>query len=104
MTDRDPQDAGGPRAAQRSPSEALHDLRELLEGHRAGDLQCLELCPICRAADVLRAAAPDDIKDQWRAVQREALLTMKVAIDRYVEHLDSEPADRGPRVQDIPID
>lgn len=104
MTDRDPQNPGGPSAARQSPSEALRDLRELLEGHRAGELRCLELCPICRAADVLRATAPEDIKGQWRVVQREALLTMKVAIERYVEHLDSEPAAGGPRVKDIPID
>jgi hypothetical protein len=62
------------------------------------------LCPICRAADVLRATAPDDIKDQWQVVQREALLTMKAAIDRYVERLDAEPPERGPSVQDIPIE
>jgi hypothetical protein len=101
MTDRDQHSPGGQRTAQQSPSEAL---RELLESHGDGNLRCVELCPICRAADVLRATAPDDIKDQWQAVQREALLTMKAAIDRYVERLDAEPAERGPRVQDIPID
>lgn len=79
------------------------DLDDLLGGH-SGDLHCLELCPICRAADVLRASAPDELRDGWHDVQREALLTMKAMIDRYVERLDSEPADRGPRVEDIPID
>jgi hypothetical protein len=29
---------------------------------------------------------------------------MKAAIDRYVERLDAEPAERGPRVEDIPIE
>ena len=86
---------------QQSPSEAL---RDLLESHGDGSLRCVELCPICRAADVLRATAPDDLKDQWQVVQREALLTRKAAIDRYVERLDETPAERGPRVQDIPID
>jgi hypothetical protein len=101
MTDSHQQNPGGARAAQQSPSEAL---RDLLESHGDGDLRCVELCPICRAADVLRATAPDDIKDQWQVVQREALLTMKAAIDRYVERLDAEPAERGPSVEDIPID
>jgi hypothetical protein len=87
-----------------NPSTAADALRELLESHGDGSLRCVELCPICRAADVLRATAPDDIKDQWQVVQREALLTMKAAIDRYVERLDAEPAERGPRVEDIPID
>jgi hypothetical protein len=86
---------------QSTPSEAL---RDLLEAHEGGDLRCVELCPICRAADVLRATAPDDLKDQWQVVQREALLTMKAAIDRYVERLEAEPAERGPSVQDIPIE
>lgn len=104
MTDRDPQNPGGPNAAQQSPSEALHDLRALLEGHRGDELRCLELCPICRAADVLRATAPDDIREQWQSVQREALLTLKAAIDRYVEHLDAERGDGRSRVTDIPID
>ena len=84
-----------------SPSDAL---RDLLESHGDGDLRCVELCPICRAADVLRATAPDDLKDQWQAVQREALLTMKAAIDRYVERLEAERPEPGPRVEDIPID
>ena len=101
MTDPGQQNPGGPGTAQQSPSEAL---RDLLESHGDGNLRCVELCPICRAADVLRATAPDDIKDQWQVVQREALLTMKAAIDRYVERLDAEPAERGPKVQDIPID
>jgi hypothetical protein len=102
MTDPSQQNPGEPSAAQQSPSEAL---RDLLASHGDGELRCVELCPICRAADVLRATAPDDIKDQWQAVQREALLTMKAAIDRYVERLeDAEAAERGPRVQDIPID
>src|SRR5918996_434003 len=99
MTDPGPHNQGGPSAAHQSPSEAL---RDLLESHGGGELRCVELCPICRAADVLRATAPDDIKDQWQVVQREALLTMKAAIDRYVERLDAEPPERGPSVQDIP--
>lgn len=104
MADRDPQNPGGQGAAQQGPSEALNDLRAMLEGHRGEELRCLELCPICRAADVLRASAPDDLREQWEAVQREALLTLKAAIDRYVERLDAEEREAGTRVKDIPID
>ena len=84
-------------------------LRELLDAHvggaseAGGELRCVALCPICRAADVLRSTAPDDLRDQWQAVQREALLTMKALIDHYVERLDDPPAERGPEVEDIPI-
>jgi hypothetical protein len=69
--------------------------------HRS--LECLEWCPICRAADVLRATAPPELRDQWQAVQREALLTTRALIDTYLERLDGEP-EREPRVQDIPIE
>ena len=86
------------------PPTAADALRDLLESHGDGSLRCVELCPICRAADVLRATAPDDVKEQWQAVQREALLTMKAAIDRYVERLEEEAPEPGPRVQDIPIE
>ncbi len=79
------------------------DLRNILRQH-SSERECVELCPICRAADVLRGAASDDFKDGWQDVQREALLTMKAVIDRYVERLDEEPAERGPKVEDIPIE
>lgn len=79
------------------------ELGDLLKRH-SSQRECVELCPICRAADILRATASDDLRDGWQDVQREALLTMKAVIDRYVERLDEEPADRGPRVEDIPID
>ncbi|HKH13670.1 MAG TPA: hypothetical protein VKA47_03335 [Solirubrobacterales bacterium] len=66
-------------------------------------IECVEWCPICRAADVVRATAPPELRDQWQSVQREALLTTRALIDTYLERLDTEP-DRGPRVQDIPIE
>ncbi len=108
MTERDetsqtkppPGEPNGPRP---SGSERPDLLRELLESH-SGDLRCLELCPICRAADVLRATAPEDLRDGWHGVQREALLTMKSLIDHYVERLDDEgEGPQGPSVEDIPI-
>ena len=62
----------------------------------------MEWCPICRAADVLRATARPELRDQWQTVQREALLTTRALIDGYLDRLDGE--ERGPRVQDIPIE
>jgi hypothetical protein len=84
-------------------SQSASDLRDLLDQH-SSSLNCVELCPICRAADVLRATASDDLKEGWQDVQREALLTMKAVIDRYVERLDAEPTESSPKVEDIPID
>jgi hypothetical protein len=67
--------------------------------------QCVELCPICRGADVLRATSSPELRGQWQSVQREALLTMRTMIDHYLQRLDeTEPAERGPRVQEIPIE
>ena len=87
--------AGGP-----DPQE----LADLL-GRHTSERECVELCPICRAADVLRARTGDDFKEGWQEVQREALLTMKAVIDRYVERLEEEAKpEPGPRVEDIPIE
>jgi hypothetical protein len=71
------------------------------DAHRSQE--CLEWCPICRTADVLRATAPPEVRDQWQAVQREALLTTRALIDNYLERLDGGQR-RGPRVQDIPVE
>ena len=69
-------------------------------------LQCVELCPICRGAEVLRATATPEMREQWRSVQREALQTMRTLIDHYIERLEQEEAESppGPRIADIPID
>ncbi len=79
------------------------ELGDILKRH-SSQRECVELCPICRAADILRATASNELRDGWQDVQREALLTMKAVIDRYVERLEEDPAERGPHVEDIPID
>ena len=66
--------------------------------------QCVELCPICRGAEILRATATPELRDGWQSVQREALVTMRAMIDHYLERLDEEDANQGPRVEVIPID
>ena len=75
---------------------------ELL-GIGGAELRCVELCPICRGAEVLRQGASPELRGGLRSVQREALLTLRTLIDAYIERLDAEPADHGPRVEDIPI-
>ena len=83
--------------------QSLNDFAEVL-GQHTSERECVELCPICRAADVLRNRASDDLREGWQEVQREALLTLKALIDRYVERLDEESAAERPRVEDIPIE
>jgi len=52
---------------------------------------------------VVRASAPPELRDQWQAVQREALLTMRSVIDGYLERIDTD-RHAGPRVEEIPIE
>ena len=67
--------------------------------------QCIELCPICRGADVLRATATPEMRAQWASVQREALVTMRALIDHQLERLDDMDREApGPIVEEIPID
>lgn len=63
----------------------------------------MELCPICRTADVLRAAGPPELRGQLDDVGREALLTLRALVDHYLERLDERPTG-DERVTDIPID
>lgn len=72
-------------------------------GGHEGELRCVELCPICRAADLLRATGPPELRGQINEFQREALLTLRSLIDHYIERLDAPVAATG-QVEDIPID
>ena len=65
--------------------------------------RCLELCPICRTADVLRMAGPPELRGQLDDVGREALLTLRALIDHYLERTEGRTSPED-RVQDIPID
>jgi hypothetical protein len=91
-----------PQEQRRSTFRAIPGERQSASDHPHA-LECVEWCPICRAADVVRATAPPELRDQLQAVQREALLTTRALIDTYLERLDTEQ-ERGPRVQDIPIE
>lgn len=68
-----------------------------------GELRCVELCPICRGADILRASGPPELRGQIGELQREALLTLRAVLDHYIERLETPSGTTGP-VEDIPID
>jgi hypothetical protein len=68
------------------------------------ELHCVELCPICRGAEVLRATSSPELRGQWQSVQREALITMRTLIDHYLERLDEYEREGRPTVEEIPID
>jgi hypothetical protein len=69
----------------------------------SGELRCVELCPICRAADLLRASGSPEVRGQVGELQREALLTLRALLDHYIERLETPP-DSTEAVEDIPID
>jgi hypothetical protein len=74
------------------------------EAQRSGvEFQCLDFCPICRTADVLRATMPDEFRDHLHNLQREGLLAMRALIDNYIQHLERQRARSVP-IEDIPIE
>ena len=91
------------------------------------DHECLEWCPICRTADVLRAAGGPEVRNQVASLQRDSLLALRTLIDAYLVRSgppapapwDTPPPQPGtgparpterpaqpaePPVEDIPLD
>ncbi len=89
------------------------------EGHGH---ECLEWCPICRSAELLRHAATPEMAQQVLSLQKEAAGVLKAFLQAYGEKVEQDPAagatsaaarpgkngdrgpDEGPRVTDITID
>ena len=67
------------------------------------EYQCVDFCPICRTADVLRVALPDEFQEHWHALQREGLLAARTLLDHYLQHLEARQS-RPVNVEDIPIE
>jgi hypothetical protein len=92
--------SGGQRGDRGHASEAGNG-----HGSAAGQShECLEWCPICRTADVLRASAPPELRGQIQSLQHDALVTMRALLDAYIERVGENPARRGSPVEDIPIE
>lgn len=62
----------------------------------------LDFKPLFMLLDAVRRGLPRDLEEQFTALIREILLTLRALIDWYLERLDRRPAE--PRVEDIPID
>ena len=61
-----------------------------------------DLAPLFAIAEALRRGVPRELEAQFTSLLREVLLTLRALIDWYLERLDR--AQRGPEVEDIPID
>ena len=73
------------------------------EGHTEGR-QCVGFCPICRGAELLRAFATPELRSAWNEFQRELTGALRAAAARYAESGESEQADPGQRITEIPIE
>jgi hypothetical protein len=61
-----------------------------------------DLSPVIALVDALRRVVPVELQEQFNALQRELLLTIRALIDWYLERLDGQ--QRAAVVEDIPID
>lgn len=61
-----------------------------------------DLSALFAVIEALRAMVPRELQDQFSALVRELLLTLRAAIDWYLKRLDGARAE--PRVEEIPID
>ena len=84
------------------PARARADARPEPPVRARRRAHCLELCPICRGAELLRAGGAPELRGQLDDVGREALLTLRALIDHYLERTERRPGRR--RVEEIPID
>jgi hypothetical protein len=58
--------------------------------------------PLIAIVEALRRAIPHELQEQFNALQRELLLTLRALIDWYLERLDKP--ELTPQVEDIPIE
>ena len=69
---------------------------------RYGQQPRLDLRPLFMLVEAARRGLPRELEDQFNALVREILLTLRALIDWYLERLERPRAE--PRVEDIPID
>ena len=62
----------------------------------------IDLSALFVLLDGMRRVLPRELEQQFTALVREVLLTLRALIDWYLERL--ERRERTPRVEDIPID
>lgn len=96
----DPAWAEGAGARSAPPPPPQPEPEPVQSAH--GRHECLDWCPICRTADIVRATVPPELRSQFEEIQRDALVAFRAALDHYIDRLDGR--DRpSERVEDIPI-
>jgi hypothetical protein len=61
-----------------------------------------DLSPIIAIVEALRRVVPHELQEQFNALQRELLLTLRALIDWYLDRL--ERPELEPNIEDIPIE
>jgi hypothetical protein len=61
-----------------------------------------DLSALVAIVEALRRAVPHELQEQFTALQRELLLTIRALIDWYLDRLDKPELE--PKVEDIPIE
>jgi hypothetical protein len=61
-----------------------------------------DFTPLIQIVEALRRAIPHELQEQFNALQRELLMTLRALIDWYLERLDKP--ELTPQVEDIPIE
>ena len=61
-----------------------------------------DFTPLIQIVEALRRAIPQELQEQFNALQRELLLTLRALIDWYLDRLDKP--ELTPHVEDIPIE
>lgn len=61
-----------------------------------------DFTPLIAIVEALRRAVPHELQEQFNALQRELLLTLRALIDWYLDRLDKP--ELTPQVEDIPIE
>lgn len=52
----------------------------------------------------MRANVPEELREQWFDVQREALSVLRAMIDHYLQRAEQQPRRRETGFEDIPIE
>ena len=71
-------------------------------GAGGGQRTIPDLGPLIAIVEAMRRAIPHELQEQFNALQRELLLTLRALIDWYLERLDRPELE--PQVEDIPIE
>jgi len=60
------------------------------------DDRCLEWCPICRSAEVLRGSVGSEVLGQWNSIQRNGLIVLRELLDAQIRQLEDDRGKRAP--------